>query len=71
MIDERLSVAICKPFGEPGCDLSWFALKLLLFESVDEFDGGERPAALPFLAPPNDIRGAIPLFYSVPPDILQ
>jgi hypothetical protein len=32
--------------GEPGCDLSGFALKLLLFESVDEFDGGEEPDAL-------------------------
>jgi hypothetical protein len=32
--------------GEPGGDLSWFALKLLLFESVDEFDGGEEPDAL-------------------------
>ena len=27
-------------------DLAWFALKLLLFESVDEFDGGEEPDAL-------------------------
>src|SRR5271163_663532 len=32
--------------GEPGGDLSWLALKLLLFESVDEFDGGEEPDAL-------------------------
>jgi hypothetical protein len=32
--------------GEPGCDLARFALKLLLFESVDEFDGGEEPDAL-------------------------
>ena len=32
--------------GKPGGDLSWFALKLLLFESVDEFDGGEEPDAL-------------------------
>ena len=32
--------------GEPGCDLARFALKLLLFESVDEFDGGEEPYAL-------------------------
>jgi hypothetical protein len=32
--------------GEPGCDLAGFALKLLLFESVDEFDGGEEPDAL-------------------------
>src|SRR3984885_5395039 len=32
--------------GEPGCDLAGFALKLLLFESVDEFDGGEEPYAL-------------------------
>ena len=32
--------------GKPGCDLSGFALKLLLFESVDEFDGGEEPDAL-------------------------
>src|SRR6202021_4272722 len=29
--------------GEPGCDLSGFALKLLFFESVDEFGGGEEP----------------------------
>src|SRR5277367_5734282 len=32
--------------GEPGCDLSWFALKLLLFESVDQFNGGEEADAL-------------------------
>jgi hypothetical protein len=32
--------------GEPRCDLARFALKLLLFESVDEFDGGEEPDAL-------------------------
>src|SRR6202020_3284881 len=32
--------------GEPGGDLSWFALKLLLFESVDEFNGGEEADAL-------------------------
>jgi hypothetical protein len=32
--------------GEPGGDLAWFALKLLLFESVDEFDGGEEADAL-------------------------
>ena len=32
--------------GEPGCDLARFALKLLLFESVDEFDRGEEPNAL-------------------------
>src|ERR1700733_6246578 len=32
--------------GEPGGDLSWFALKLLLFKSVDEFDGGEEADAL-------------------------
>src|ERR1700722_12323520 len=32
--------------GEPGGDLAGFALKLLLFESVDEFDGGEEPDAL-------------------------
>src|SRR5580700_1190352 len=32
--------------GEPGCDLARFALKLLLFKSVDEFDGGEEPDAL-------------------------
>src|ERR1700722_16722215 len=32
--------------GEPGGDLAGFALKLLLFESVDEFDGGEEPYAL-------------------------
>ena len=32
--------------GEPGGDLTWFALKLLLFESVDEFNGGEEPYAL-------------------------
>ena len=32
--------------GEPRRDLAGFALKLLLFESVDEFDGGEEPDAL-------------------------
>src|ERR1700733_16021061 len=32
--------------GEPGGDLARFALKLLLFKSVDEFDGGEEPDAL-------------------------
>jgi hypothetical protein len=32
--------------GEPGGDLSWLTLKLLLFESVDEFDGGEEADAL-------------------------
>ncbi len=32
--------------GEPGFDLFWFALKLLLFESIDEFDRGEEPDAL-------------------------
>jgi hypothetical protein len=32
--------------GESGGDLSWFALKLFLFESVDEFDGGEEADAL-------------------------
>src|ERR1700735_4176702 len=32
--------------GERGCDLAGFALKLLLFESVDEFDGGEEADAL-------------------------
>jgi hypothetical protein len=32
--------------GEPGCDLARFALKLLLFESFNEFDGGEEPDAL-------------------------
>src|SRR6202161_933915 len=32
--------------GEPGGDLAWFALKLLLFEGVDEFDGGEEADAL-------------------------
>ena len=32
--------------SEPGCDLARFALKLLLFESVDEFDRGEEPNAL-------------------------
>src|ERR1700677_235692 len=32
--------------GEPRRDLAWFALKLLLFESVDEFDGGKEPDAL-------------------------
>src|SRR5277367_2217250 len=32
--------------SEPGRDLARFALKLLLFESVDEFDGGEEPDAL-------------------------
>ena len=32
--------------SEPGGDLSWLTLKLLLFKSVDEFDGGEEPDAL-------------------------
>ena len=32
--------------SEPGCDLARFALKLFLFEGVDEFDGGEEPNAL-------------------------
>src|ERR1700685_228885 len=32
--------------GEPRRDLARFALKLLLFESVDEFDGGEEADAL-------------------------
>jgi hypothetical protein len=32
--------------GEPRRELAGFALKLLLFESVDEFDGGEEPYAL-------------------------
>ena len=32
--------------GEPGGDLSWLALKLLLFKSVDELDRGEEPDAL-------------------------
>jgi len=32
--------------GEPGGDLARFALKLLSFKSVDEFDGGEEPDAL-------------------------
>jgi hypothetical protein len=32
--------------GEPRRDLAGFTLKLLLFESVDEFDGGEEPDAL-------------------------
>ena len=32
--------------GEPRRDLAGLALKLLLFESVDEFDGGEEPDAL-------------------------
>ena len=32
--------------GEPRCDLPRLSLKLLLFESVDEFDGGEEPYAL-------------------------
>src|SRR5271155_1857649 len=32
--------------GKPPRDLAGFALKLLLFESVDEFDGGEEPDAL-------------------------
>jgi hypothetical protein len=31
--------------GEPGCDL-WFAPKLLLSESVDQFNSGEEPDAL-------------------------
>ena len=38
--DEEIGV------GEPRRDLAGFALKLLLFESVDEFDGGEEPYAL-------------------------
>jgi hypothetical protein len=32
--------------GEPGGDLSWLALKLLLFKSVDQFNGGEEADAL-------------------------
>ena len=32
--------------GEPRRELAGFALKLLLFESVDEFNGGEEPDAL-------------------------
>src|ERR1700733_5624491 len=32
--------------SEPGRDLARFALKLLLFKSIDEFDGGEEPYAL-------------------------
>ena len=32
--------------GEPPCDLASFPLALLLFEGVDEFDGGEEPDAL-------------------------
>ena len=32
--------------GQSPCDLSWLSLKLLLFESVDEFDGREEPDAL-------------------------
>src|SRR6202162_317515 len=32
--------------GEPRRDLAGFALKLLLFESVDEFDGGKESYAL-------------------------
>ena len=32
--------------GKPRRDLAGFSLKLLLFESVDEFDGGEEPDAL-------------------------
>jgi hypothetical protein len=32
--------------GKSRRDLAGFALKLLLFESVDEFDGGEEPDAL-------------------------
>ena len=32
--------------GEPPCDLAIFPLALLLFEGVDEFDGGEEPDAL-------------------------
>src|SRR5580692_7839176 len=35
--------------GEPRRDLAGFALKLLLFEGVDEFDGGEEPNALAVL----------------------
>jgi hypothetical protein len=30
---------------EPRCDLPGFALNLVLFESVDEFDGGEEASA--------------------------
>jgi hypothetical protein len=32
--------------GEPGGDLSGFALKLLLFKSVDQFGGGEETTSL-------------------------
>ena len=38
--DDEIGVA------EPDGDLSWLALKLLLFKSVDEFDRGEEPNAL-------------------------
>ena len=31
--------------GEPPRNLAGFSLELLLFESVDEFDGGEEPYA--------------------------
>ena len=40
--------------AEPRRDLAGFALKLLLFESVDEFHRGEKPDALamrPILQP--------------------
>ena len=32
--------------GEPGGDLARFALKVLLFKSVDQFNGGEEANAL-------------------------
>jgi hypothetical protein len=32
--------------GEPGGDLARFALKVLLFKSVDQFNGGEEADAL-------------------------
>src|SRR5258708_14067958 len=35
--------------GEPRRDLAWFALKLLLFERVDELAAGEEPDALPVM----------------------
>src|ERR1700686_2823875 len=43
--------------GEPPCDLAGFPLALLLFEGVDEFDGGEEPDALAVMFDSLDAAG--------------
>ena len=55
--------------GEPRRDLAGFALKLLLLESVDEFDGGEEPDALAVMLDGLDAnrRGEMRLPHSGPP----